>query len=124
VREGQGHAGSTPATSILRPSGYEWRSHSLTGEKCPSKLAERRTDLAFHGLAILKKAEARAHFPAIMAFVHDADLNWRNPRRTGRVSPLDTESFLIHGAATSKPRPLPCAFYRTVAGNEPVREKT
>ena len=68
------------------------------------------------------KAEARAHFPAIMAFVHDADSNWRNPRRTGRVSPLDAESFLIHGSATSKPRPLPCAFYRTVAGNEPVRE--
>jgi phage-related protein len=35
---------------------------------------------------------------------------------------LDCESFLIHYLGRSKPRPFPCAFYRTAAGNEPVRE--
>jgi phage-related protein len=35
---------------------------------------------------------------------------------------LDGGSFLIHGRAMSLPRPLPCAFYRTTVGNEPVRE--
>lgn len=39
----------------------------------------------------------------------------------GKIA-LDGESFLIHCAAMSLPRPLPCAFYRTTAGNEPVRE--
>jgi phage-related protein len=35
---------------------------------------------------------------------------------------LDGVSFLIHHVKTSKPRPLPCVFYRTAAGNEPVRD--
>ena len=35
---------------------------------------------------------------------------------------LDSVSFLRHPGAVSLPRPLPCAFYRTTAGNEPVRE--
>jgi phage-related protein len=35
---------------------------------------------------------------------------------------LDSVSFLIHPWATSAPRPLACAFYRTTAGNQPVRE--
>jgi phage-related protein len=35
---------------------------------------------------------------------------------------LDDVSFLIHLSAMSRPRPLPCAFYRTATGNEPVRE--
>ena len=42
--------GSRPSGFRLR-QGYgghaEWRSHFLTGEECPSKLVERRTDLAF-----------------------------------------------------------------------------
>jgi len=43
-----------------------------------------------------------------------------------RTSPhektLDDESFLIHKDAMSSPRPISCAFYRTTAGNEPVRQ--
>jgi phage-related protein len=35
---------------------------------------------------------------------------------------LDYESFLIHHLERSNLRPFPCAFYRTAAGNEPVRE--